>query len=1149
MDDAAADDLIADLLGGGGEAQEQGEEENNNNKQQLHQSVQGSGRRETLSQQLGWLREGLPRSLWKPLTSRASGILLGEVALLRPYFVDQRLVTSTRCSCSQCDELFAAPLKLPCGDTFCTECVEDAAECPLCAAPLQLDGDGRPLNARPVSLGALLGGAVLACPLGDCDWQGTLEQIVPHVEHLCEYRPMQCPFVKCRAMLVRCQLAMHEKLCDNRHLGTKEDKRRQHAAERAALKAATGSDLPPWGGVVDADTSGGLDVDKPPPALGPPPAVVQRRPDGAPPATPPPSAGHHMPVLPQRLPARSLAATSPPPARSSPPAGATRSPPIGGGPQRSPMPPTAGRPAPSRVPVRRAAAVPPRPNRGPPMGPPDEDAPPPVVLPVDARALPPTAPPRPARPKRSTILMEEAPLVLEPTPALTDSSPVSTAVQRMSVLVGNIGALQMKLKEQALAEDERAMYASELNRAIEDHGATQQHLQRHAPEVLAPLAPTRAPPSAPVPVRPPPPSDPLAARRAPVASPVAGARSPLAPVFRLPPLDIGHAVSREQPPAMPPREQPPAMPPRELSAAPPSVPPRESFVAGPPATPLRESFAGPPSTPMRESMSAQTTGDEQGGKIAFSRPMDVKRNPEAVAAMLAAAGLDTSVLDRSAASLTSPPLSPRRTDISRPTEVRRNPEAVMALLASAGLDASVLERGSDMRASKVDLSSLPEPPDRRKDVSSPTNVQHNTEAVRALLAQAGYDASVLTPAASRAPSMQLSTAEPAASRTSMAQVGTVESMPPTPLHSGDAPTKHAPPAHLSSPTHSPRGNAPSMPPSQLSPRSAAAAAAAPPVEEYTFDEPPLSPISQTRMWAAHKDMSKQASLRDYEKLYRDAGTATGAEVDAKPKPPPGAPPTAAVRASATGANVFVDVDVLLPGNELILAVMVAWNSFSSKIRVHRDEPLVATRDNIVSLLIGRGLMPAHGDTHTERYQLSRVDGPRRGARIDLRMSSVGNELVHLSTLMIEDVGLVDTPPPPPASERASAVLDGRPKTPRGNAGAPPPPPPDDDDATWSDSGSGSDDDGGEGNDQMRRTASGSRRPPPAATSSSKRSVTFSPAVEALLTLARMKHHQEVERLLPTLSSEERHAFKSEIRRRREEKKRREAAHHRGSKRR
>jgi hypothetical protein len=51
---------------------------------------------------------------------------------------------------------------------------------------------------------------------------------------------------------------------------------------------------------------------------------------------------------------------------------------------------------------------------------------------------------------------------------------------------------------------------------------------------------------------------------------------------------------------------------------------------------------------------------------------------------------------------------------------------------------------------------------------------------------------------------------------------------------------------------------------------------------------------------------------------------------------------------------------------------------------------------------------------------------------------------------------------------------------------------------------------------------------------------FSPAVDALLTLARMKLHNEVERLLPTLSSEERHAFKAEIRRRRDERKRRES---------
>jgi hypothetical protein len=1109
-DDATADDLIAGLLGTGtGTGTGTGADTSTASFGNAH-----AAKRETLSQQLGWLRDGLPRSLWKPLTSRASGILLGEVALLRPYFVDQALVTSARCSCSQCDELFAAPVALPCAHTFCSECVEDAAACPLCHAPLQLDADGRPVHATPVSLVALLAGAVLTCPLGDCDWRGTLDGIVGHVEHHCEYRPLQCPFVKCRAMLVRCQLPMHEKLCENRSLGTKEEKRRLHAAERAALKAATGSDLPPWGGAVDADThDDGVDA-APVASLGPPPLANQYGvvPVGdvtAARAAPPPTAplrSTPMPPLPRRTSGSPV--IQPRPAR----------------PQASPPPlSAAARPAPSRTPARRTGP-PPRPGRGaPPQAPAaiDEDAPAPVVLPADVRALPPTAPPRPTRPKRSTLLLEEAPLVLEETPTLDESSPASHAMQRMSVLVGNIGALQMKLKEQALAVDEREMYASELKRAMDDQSATQMHLQRHAPDLLvAPSTPMRAPPPVPVAARRSPPEH--AARRAPIAVRPAAPGGPHG--FRLPPLDAPSAAAREQPPAMPPR---PAQEPPAVAARP--------VVHEPHATPTEPSHEA---MPLRRA----SPGHDTPG---FSRPMDVKRNPEAVAALLAAAGLDVSVLDRSSSVPVSEPLSPRRTDIGRPMEVRRNPDAVKALLASAGVDASVLER--DSRSFKTDASDAPlsDRPVLAIDVSAPTNVQRNPEAVRAMLAQAGYDPSLLQ-GASSTPKPKYGTLDspPAKLSDGTPKFGTLDfsSMPLTPqIHQLDVPpTKNALPSQLA---QSPRRG-------DASPRPASPLAVTPREEAYSFDEPPVSPRLQKRLWVTHKDSSKQATLHDYEKLYRDTGAAaTTADADVKPKPPPGAPPSAVPSLNSSGRTssvsqspVFVDVDVLLPGNELLMSVTVAWNTFATKVRVHRDELLVATRDHIVSTLAGRGLLPAHGDANVERYQLVRGDGPRRGARVDLRMSSVGNELAHLASLVIEDSDSARPPPPPPSTER--------PKTPRGETartvaaaatGAPPPPPPpEDDEESWSDSESGgSDGEAGEPNDQLRRTSSSSRR------SSSQRRASpsvapFSPAVDALLTLARMKLHNEVERLLPTLSSEERHAFKAEIRRRRDERKRRES---------
>jgi hypothetical protein len=212
------------------------------------------------------------RTLWKPLTSRATYILKGNVPLLRQYFLDQSFVCSPHCSCSECDELFEEPLELACRHTFCAQCIEDCEQCPTCGAEQQLDDDGRPQNAQPVSLLERLGAAVLTCPLGDCEWRGTMPEIKAHVESDCEYRPMQCPFYKCRAFLVRCQLPMHEKLCEKAKLGTKVEMRAQKAATRAAkgiparAKKSTDDadddddddgddDLPPFGGVAQASPS------------------------------------------------------------------------------------------------------------------------------------------------------------------------------------------------------------------------------------------------------------------------------------------------------------------------------------------------------------------------------------------------------------------------------------------------------------------------------------------------------------------------------------------------------------------------------------------------------------------------------------------------------------------------------------------------------------------------------------------------------------------------------------------------------------------------------------------------------------------------------------------------------------------------------
>lgn len=814
-------------------------------------------------------------------------------------------------------------------------------------------------------------------------------------------------------------------------------------------------------------------------------------------------------------------------------------------------------------------------------------------------------------------MLESAPLVLEQAPALTESMPAAHAMQRLSVLAGNIGALQMKLKERALASDERAMYANELDRALDDQVATQRHVERVAPDLFAPtgadeqqhLAVVGGPP--PLAARRPSPLDGGPARRPPAGRPIGGNASPMLP------------------PSTPMREAPPPPPSTASNNNSPTngLPPPRSSAHDAPA--LRVEIP---------------SGDE-ASRVVFSKPTDVRRNPEAVQALLAAAGLDSSVLDRqSSASLPlSPPLSPRRNDISRPTDVKRNPEAVKALLAGAGIDASVLER-ADSRQSRTDGASSPVnvggAADVRLGVGSPMDVRRNPEAVRALLAQAGVDpSSVLKapPGATNSPVPPLQ-------------------LPPTVVSDDGATDRYSPksaalhPAlHPVSPQRSPRNEAiveakmqeiMALQEATMLAKQQAALAAAQRRPSADVDdgaggaaggaprprpEAQLSPRSQQqkRLWATHKESATKASLGDYATLYRDTGADVGgddedgpppgpppsapAQADKRPPPPRGAPPPSSggeprtrlrsfsdaggdtpppplggvgaaapfsqhhipassvpttPRGSAV-ANVFVDLDAPLPGNEMIVSVQVAWNAFTTKVRHQRDDPLLSMRDHIVSLLVSRGQLPAHGDAAVERYQLFRGEGTRRGGKLDLRRSLVANDLAHMSVITIDDIGFV---PPPPDEELRRGSSDKRmekPRTPRSAAAAaastagvggapavvvggasssaqpppPPPPPPDGDEESWSD------DEGEEytyedaprrsGSDRERRQGGGG-----SSISAARRTSPLPPAVDALLVLARKKLHAEVERLLPTLTADERHLFKSEIRKRRDAKHRR-----------
>lgn len=125
----------------------------------------------------------------------------------------------------------------------------------------------------------------------------------------------------------------------------------------------------------------------------------------------------------------------------------------------------------------------------------------------------------------------------------------------------------------------------------------------------------------------------------------------------------------------------------------------------------------PPLTPgMSPSVAVADVPLSQRGTF-ISKPTGVQRNPDAVKAMLAAAGVDSSIVESGLSS------------VSAPTDVQRNPEAVRAMLAAAGVDPAVVDQG---RAPALSHS-----------FSKPSGFQRNPEAVKALLVAAGVDAAVV----------------------------------------------------------------------------------------------------------------------------------------------------------------------------------------------------------------------------------------------------------------------------------------------------------------------------------------------------------------------------------------------------------------------
>jgi uncharacterized protein Smg (DUF494 family) len=140
-------------------------------------------------------------------------------------------------------------------------------------------------------------------------------------------------------------------------------------------------------------------------------------------------------------------------------------------------------------------------------------------------------------------------------------------------------------------------------------------------------------------------------------------------------------------------------------------------------------------------------------KLEISAPTQVRRDRDAVKAMLAKAGIDAADVykDEQPSSTTTTnedamPVSPRLA-ISKPTGVRKDRDAVKKMLAAAGIDASTVYGDDDAQQEQQQQPSTSSPPlsPRSLAISKPMEFKKDRAAVEALLAQAGIDAKSVLP--------------------------------------------------------------------------------------------------------------------------------------------------------------------------------------------------------------------------------------------------------------------------------------------------------------------------------------------------------------------------------------------------------------------
>jgi ankyrin repeat protein len=189
-----------------------------------------SGQQLTVSEQLQWIKDGVPRSLYSMLERRLVSVFSNAVAELRE-FVE---AVPSSCVCDVCAGLLDKPMKATdassgAAHVACEACVLKPGSHATAWAPLSAWSADSKRRAQVFALKT-------HCPLGDCEWLGKRSALQPHVEEDCDFTPMPCLYAGCDARLVRCVYLLHLKGCKHKPRGAKLPDDAPHVKGAAAAK-------------------------------------------------------------------------------------------------------------------------------------------------------------------------------------------------------------------------------------------------------------------------------------------------------------------------------------------------------------------------------------------------------------------------------------------------------------------------------------------------------------------------------------------------------------------------------------------------------------------------------------------------------------------------------------------------------------------------------------------------------------------------------------------------------------------------------------------------------------------------------------------------------------------------------------------------